>query len=234
MNANAPRYPCTVKTAAPETKLEDKDAAGATKGRAAWRFAREFVGLIVTALVLAIVIKTFFFQAFFIPSASMEGTLMIGDRVLVEKLPYDFHDPRRGDIVVFSDPHPAAGADRGFIGGFIHWVGEGIGVQRPENPDYIKRVIGLPGETVWATGGHVYVNGTRLSEPYLTERTADFPKHSVPAGELFVMGDNRNNSLDSRFTPTQGGLGYVPIDKVIGKAFVVVWPTSRWNTLGSG
>lgn len=223
-----------MKTAASETKPETENKPDAPKGNVAWRFVREFLGLIISALVLAILIKTFFFQAFFIPSASMEGTLMIGDRVLVEKLPYDFHDPRRGDVVVFSDPHPGPQDDRGVIGGFIHWVGEGIGVQRPADPDYIKRVIGLPGETISATAGHVYVNGTQLSEPYLTERTADFPKHTVPAGELFVMGDNRNNSLDSRFTPMQGGLGYVPIDKVIGKAFVIVWPTNRWNTLGSG
>ncbi len=225
-------------TADTEFDTEPKTDAGTTsgdpKGNPVLRFVREFVVLVVTALVLALVIKAFLVQAFFIPSASMEGTLMIGDRVLVEKLPYDFHDPRRGDIVVFSAPHPAPGTDRGIIGGFIHWVGEGIGVQRPENPDYIKRVIGLPGETVWATGGHVFVNGVQLSEPYLTETTADFPQHTVPAGDLFVMGDNRNNSLDSRFTPQQGGLGYVPIDKVIGKAFIIVWPTDRWNTLGSG
>jgi len=223
-----------VKTEAPETKTDGKSEADPPEGNASWRFVREVLGLIVTALVLAILIKTFFFQAFFIPSASMEGTLMIGDRVLVEKLPYDFHDPRRGDIVVFSDPHPVKQVDRGLIGGFAHWVGEGIGVQRPESPDFIKRVIGLPGETVWATGGHVYIDGVQLHEPYLTETTADFSKHTVPAGQLFVMGDNRNNSLDSRFTPQDGGLGYVPIDKVIGKAFVIVWPTNRWDTLGAG
>ena len=223
-----------MKTADQKTTASAQKKSEAPKGDPTWRFIREFFGLIITALVLAVLIKTFFFQAFFIPSASMEGTLMIGDRVLVEKLPYDFHDPRRGDIIVFSDPHPDPQASRGVIGGFVHWVGEGIGVQRPESPDYIKRVVGLPGETVWASGGHVYVDSVQLKEPYLTERTADFPKHTVPAGDLFVMGDNRNDSLDSRFSPDQGGLGYVPIDKVIGKAFVVVWPTSRWDTLGSG
>jgi signal peptidase I len=226
--------PVTTTAAEPKTDTKKKpDGDEGSERGGALRFLREFAGLLITALVLVLIIKTFFFQAFFIPSASMEGTLMVGDRVLVEKLPYDFHDPRRGDIIVFSDPHPPAGESRGLIGGFIHWVGEGIGVQRPENPDYIKRVIGLPGETVWATGGHVYVDGARLSEPYLTERTADFPKHTVPAGNLFVMGDNRDNSLDSRY-PATVGLGYVPIDKVIGKAFVIVWPTDRWNTLGSG
>ncbi|MEA2557404.1 MAG: signal peptidase [Actinomycetota bacterium] len=223
-----------MKTAETETKPEPVTKPKTPKGNAAWGVVREIAGLLIVALVLSIIIKTFFFQAFFIPSASMEGTLMVGDRVLVEKLPYVFHDPRRGDIVVFSAPHPVPQDDRGLVGGFIHWVGEGIGVQRPENPDYIKRVIGLPGDTVWATGGHVFVNNVPLSEPYLTERTADFPKHTVPQGDLFVMGDNRNNSLDSRFSPVQGGLGYVPIDKVIGKAFVIVWPTNRWNTLGAG
>jgi signal peptidase I len=223
-----------VKTDTPKTEPATDPAPKDSAATATWHVIREFLGLILTALLLAILIKTFLFQAFFIPSASMEGTLMVGDRVLVEKLPYDFHDPRRGDIIVFSDPHPGAEASRGVIGGFVHWIGEGIGVQRPENPDYIKRVIGLPGDTVSASGGHVYINGKKLSEPYLTETTAAFPAHKVPTGDLFVMGDNRNNSLDSRYTPTQGGLGYVPINKVIGKAFVIVWPTDRWNTLGSG
>ena len=195
------------------------------------RFLGSLPGLILIALVLALVIKGFLFQAFYIPSASMEPTLhgcdsCTGDRIIVNKVPYYFHDPRRGDIIVFSDPHPTATTSRGVVGGFVHWVVQGLGVQHPDNEDFVKRVIGLPGETVWAQGGSVYVNGVKLNEPYLTQRTADFPHTAVPQGDLFVMGDNRRDSLDSR-----SSLGFVPISNVIGKAEIIVWPPSRAGLL---
>jgi signal peptidase I len=183
------------------------------------QFLSELPGLILMAFVLALLIKTFLVQAFYIPSGSMEPTLMPGDRVLVLKVPYYFGEPDRGDIVVFEDPDPAGAPDRGIVGGFFHWMFEGLGVQRPDNEDFIKRVIGTPGDTVWARDGQVYVNGEPVDEPYLTQPTDDFRKQHVPEGQLFVMGDNRGNSLDSRFT-----LGTVPIDKVIGKAEVIIWP----------
>jgi signal peptidase I len=149
----------------------------------------------------------------------MEPTLVPGDRVLVLKVPYYFGDPDRGDIIVFEDPDPGKGPDRGLVGGFFHWMFEGLGVQRPDSEDFIKRVIGTPGDTVQAKDGKVFVNGDPIDEPYLTQRTDDFPKTTVPEGRLFVMGDNRGNSLDSRFS-----LGLVPIDNVVGKAEVVIWP----------
>jgi len=114
------------------------------------QFLGELPGLIIMAFVLALLIKTFLVQAFFIPSGSMEPTLMPGDRVLVLKVPYYFHDPRRGDIIVFEDPDPTDQPDRGAVGGFFHWMFEGLGVQRPDNEDFIKRVIGVPGDTVFA------------------------------------------------------------------------------------
>ena len=195
------------------------------------RFMGELPGLVIMALILAILIKTFLFQAFFIPSASMEPTLhgcdgCSGDRVLVTKIPYYFGDPKRGDIIVFSDPDPQKRPDRGIVGGVTHWLAQAVGVQKPDNEDFIKRVIGVPGDTVWGAHGKVYVNGVAISEPYLTEKTADFPKFHVPKDSYFVMGDNRNNSLDSRY-----GLGFIPRDAIIGKAFFIVWPPSRWNTL---
>jgi signal peptidase I len=190
------------------------------------RFLGELPGLILMAFVLAILIKTLLVQAFYIPSGSMEQTLQIGDRVLVQKVSYYFGDPQTGDVIVFRDPTPGRTPDRGLVGGFFHWLFEGLGVQRPDSEDFIKRVIGTPGDTVWAKKGTVYVNGTPLDEPYLNEKTADFPKTKVPPGKLFVMGDNRNNSLDSRF-----GLGFVDEGDVIGKAFVVIWPPSDASTI---
>ncbi|MDP9298991.1 MAG: signal peptidase I [Actinomycetota bacterium] len=196
------------------------------EGRGVLRFLGELPALIILAFVIALLIKTFLVQAFFIPSASMEPTLQKGDRVLVQKVSYYLHDPRRGDIIVFEDPHPSTEPARSVVGGFLHWMFEGLGVQRPENEDFIKRVIGLPGDTVWAAHGSVYVNGHKITEPYLTQKTQDFPHTKVPAGSLFVMGDNRSNSLDSRF-----GLGYVPENKVIGKAWLVIWPPGRAGLL---
>jgi signal peptidase I len=205
----------------------DPEAPAEKKKRfALLRFMGELPGLIIIAFILALLIKSFVVQAFFIPSGSMEPTLKIGDRVLVVKVPYYFHDPRRGDIIVFADPHPQAATQRGVVGGFFHWVVQGLGVQHPDNEDFIKRVIGLPGDTVWAKGGSVYVNGVKLVEPYLTQQTADFPHTAVPQGDLFVMGDNRGNSSDSRFS-----LGFIPIGKVIGKADIVIWPPSRLGLL---
>jgi len=174
------------------------------------RFLGELPGLVIMALVLAVLIKTFLFQAFYIPSASMEPTLhgcpgCSGDRVLVTKIPYYFGDPKRGDIIVFEDPDPAKRPDRGLIGGFTHWLFQAVGVQKPDNEDFIKRVIGLPGDTVWAKNGKVYVNDIAIAEPYLTQKTRDFPRTKVPKDSYFVMGDNRSNSLDSRF-----GLGFIP------------------------
>ena len=194
----------------------------------AWRYLREFGFLTLMALVIAIVIKTFLIQAFFIPSGSMEPTLMPNDRILVNRLAYRFGHIERGDIIVFADPTPTP-QDRGIVGTFLHWLGEGIGVVRPADDDFIKRVIALPGETWEIRDGVTYIDGRKLDEPYVNQADLDtrsFGPETVPDGMLFVMGDNRNHSGDSRFPPP-AGLGYIPIDRVIGQAFVTIWPPSR-------
>lgn len=201
--------------------------------RAPASFAREFLPLVASALILAVLIKSFLVQAFFIPSGSMQPTLQPGDRILVCRICTLFSDPGYGDVVVFSDPDPAPHEDRGAIGGFLHWLGEGIGVARPEDDDFIKRVVALEGDTWEIRRGRLFVNGARVREPYLAaERdTRDFGPETVPDGMLFVLGDNRPHSGDSRFPPP-GGLGYVPEDKVIGEAFVIAWPPSRIGGIG--
>jgi signal peptidase I len=221
----------TEERAAPEGSERDATEAQERHKNPVLRFLGELPGLILMALVLALLIKTFLFQAFFIPSESMDPTLTRGDRVLVTKIPYYFGDPERGDVIVFEDPEPGNEEDRGVIGGAIHWLFQGLGVQPPDHEDFIKRVIGLPGDTVWAKKGVVYVNGEPLEEPYLTVETRDFDKVKVPEDHLFVLGDNRNNSQDSRYglgVPGKGqpGIGFIPIDKVVGRAFFIVWPVS--------
>jgi signal peptidase I len=225
---SAPEPAAETAEAPPNSTDAPADERPDTSADAGWRFLREFGLLTLSALVIAILIKTFFVQAFFIPSGSMEPTLMPGDRILVNRLAYRFGHIERGDIIVFADPSPAP-QHRGVIGGVVHWLGEGVGVVRPANDDFIKRVIALPGETWEIRDGVTYVDGVKLDEPYVNHAEPDtrsFGPETVPGGMLFVMGDNRLHSGDSRFPPP-GGLGYIPIDKVIGQAFVTIYPPSR-------
>jgi signal peptidase I len=229
-------------TAPPETAADGQtggDGSGTSepstkkkRRRGGLSFLQELPFLLVVAFVLALLIKTFLVQAFYIPSESMDPTLKIGDRVLVNKLPYHFHPPRRGDIIVFEDPNPQPHPHRNPISAFVHWLGEGLGLATSPDKDFIKRVIGLPGDTVQVKVvngvGVVYINGKALSEPYLSpvKETRPFAPVKVPPDKLFVMGDNRTNSNDSRY-----GLGFIPEDKVVGRAFVIIWPPSRFRWL---
>ncbi len=193
-------------------------------------FLREVPVLVLIALVVAILIKTFLVQAFFIPSSSMEQTLVPGDRVLVNKLAYRFGDIHEGDVIVFKNPDEGAIPHRSVIGGFIHWFGEGLGFSQPPNEDLIKRVIGLPGDTVQIKDHTVFVNDKPLSEPYLTAAARasmnPYGPVTVPTGELFVLGDNRGDSADSRI------IGFIPEKNVVGRAFVIIWPPGDWGGLG--
>ena len=184
------------------------------------RTAIEWVVLILLALAIAFLIKTFLFQAFFIPSESMTPTLKVGDRVLVNKLSYDLHDVNRGDILVFEAPLSARS--------------DGI-------EDLVKRAVALAGETITADGdGHLLIDGRRLEEPYLPAGTistfTDVPPGCgtpvdggagcvVPVGRVFMMGDNRGASKDSRV------FGPIDIDTIVGRVFVRIWPISGLGLL---
>ena len=214
--------------------------AAARRPRKKRSFWREFPILVVVALVLAVVIKTYAIQAFFIPSGSMENTLEINDRVLVNKLVYDVRGIHRGDIVVFNgdgswDPGPPP-ANRNFAEKFVDGFASMFGFGHPGDI-LIKRVIGLPGDDVACCDeqGRVTVNGVPLTEQsYLYP--GDAPSEIrfnivVPPGRLWVMGDHRLISDDSRDHLGDPGGGTVPENAVIGRAFVIIWPPSRWRFL---
>jgi len=189
-------------------------------------FWMEMPILILVALVVAVVIKTFLVQAFYIPSSSMEDTLQVNDRVMVNKLAYRFGDIARGHIIVFDDPHGETVTDEGFVSSVFRNVAEAVGLSTPRS-EVIKRVIGLPGETVEISGGVVLIDGSPINEPYVRDGSvmADEPPVVVPPGHVFVMGDNRNASQDSRV------FGPIPEDEIVGRAFVIIWPPGRWGGL---
>ena len=203
----------------------------------------EFTILCVIAVVLALLIKTFLVQAFFIPSGSMENTLQIKDRILVNKLVYDFRAPHRGDIVVFKGPpswQPEVSTSSGgnAFSRFFHDIGSVIGISAPSDEDFVKRVIGVAGDHVVCCDarGRITVNGAPLTEPYLQPGNA--PSETpfnvvVPPGRLWVMGDHRDDSADSRFHLDDGHEGTIPVADVIGRASVLVWPINRWATFGT-
>ncbi len=217
----------TAGAAGPQPKVATTEPPPSGDRRKA-SFLREVPVLVLIALALAILIKTFVVQAFYIPSESMTPTLQVGDRVLVNKVVYKVGDIHRGDVIVFQNPDQTQLPHRNWLGAALHWLGEGLGLQQPENEDLIKRVIGLPGDTVEARNGRVYVNGRPLSEPYLPPGTTTVMSRTyrVPPGDLFVLGDNRGNSADSRV------FGFLPERDVIGKAFVIIWPPSDIGRLG--
>jgi signal peptidase I len=226
----------------PQLGADRPAAAKPPAGRRSRRrsFARELPVLIVVALVLALVIKTYAIQAFYIPSGSMENTLDIGDRVLINKLVYDFRGIHRGDIVVFNgegswdfNDTPTSSnlfsrlfGDLESIVGFNH-----------DSDIYIKRVIGLPGDRVACCDaeGRVTVNGVPLNEgSYLYPGNAPSTQRFniiVPANRLWVMGDHRLVSYDSRGHMGDPGGGTIPESSVLGRAFVIIWPPSRWGFL---
>jgi signal peptidase I len=210
---------------------------GRRRARPLWR---DLVIIVIVALVLTILLKTFVAQVFSIPSQSMENTLLPGDRVLVNKLVYRFRDIARGDVVVFSGQgswDPAAPPSPGNpLVRFWDDAKNLVGVSAP-GTDYIKRVIGLPGDHVACCDarGRVTVNGVPLNEQsyiYPGDVPSTMPfSVTVPPGRLWVMGDNRGDSDDSRYRKDAPGEGTIPESAVVGRAFVIIWPLSRITDL---
>jgi signal peptidase I len=194
-------------------------------------FWRELPVLVVIAFAVALLIKTFLLQAFYIPSASMEPTLVEGDRVLVEKVGYRFDDAERGDVVVFekdlgAPPLPGEEEDSLWTD-ITDGVRSLFGFPTGGSQDFIKRVIAIEGDTIEGREGRVFVNGEPVDEPYLPEglEISPFGPAEIPEDMIFVMGDNRNNSDDSR------SFGPIEEDTVVGRAFVLIWPPSDMSGL---
>lgn len=215
------------------------------KGNAFLRFLRDVVVILLAAIVISFLIKTFLIRSFYIPSESMEPTLDINDRIIVNELEPALMPIQHGDVVVFKDPGgwlppqpPALQHDaittawNGFL--------EFIGLVAPDDNDHlVKRVIGLPGDHVQCCNalGQMSINGVPLNEPYLqlppdtTRVSANDFDVVVPPNSLWVMGDNRYESADSRLNRDKPGNGFVPISNVVGRAIIISWPSSRWSWL---
>jgi signal peptidase I len=221
---------------ADEQVSADNEAKSGTKKR---HFGRDLAIIVVAALVLTILLKAFVVQVFSIPSGSMENTLLPGDRILVNKLVYQFRPIERGDIVVFSGTgswDPTTPAPSNPIVRFLDDAKSLVGVAAP-GTDYVKRVIGVPGDHVVCCNaqGQVTVDGVALSESsYLYPGAAPSQIRfniTVPPGRLWVMGDNRADSDDSRYRTGDPGGGTIPESAVVGRAFLIMWPLSRFGDL---
>lgn len=225
----------------------DPESGGSAAQRKKSSFWRELPILIGVALLLVFLIQQFLARVYVIPSGSMEQTLhgctgCAGDRILVEKVSYYFTDPSPGDVVVFKGPDTWTENDfqsqrsENAVVGFLESIGSVVGLAPPDEKDFVKRVIAVGGQTVQCCDAQqrVVVDGKPLDEPYIfwgggSAVQESFDAIRVPDGMLWVMGDNRNNSCDSRCQGNGGLAGMVPVANVIGKAQVIVLPPSRWG-----
>jgi signal peptidase I len=221
-----------------------QEAKPARKGRGWKIFVRDILIIFVAALLISFLIKTFLIRSFYIPSSSMENTLHIDDRIIVNQLEPDIIAIEHGDVVVFRDPGgwltPTIEAPTNWFVSGVDAVLAFVGLSAPDSNDHlIKRVIGLPGDVVVCCNdfGQLTVNGVPLEEPYVllpdgvTKVTRDDFSVTVPEGALWVMGDNRYNSADSAFHRDDPTGGFVPIDNVVGRALLISWPLEHWTWL---
>jgi signal peptidase I len=214
---SAPSFPDAELARDVSLPTETSDTSGPSS------FVLDLLGLAAKAIVVAVVIKLLLVQVFWIPSESMYDTLEVGDRVAVNKLAYRFGNVGRGNVVVF-DLEPRA--DESLPSTAVRTVAEAIGLRTPQS-DLIKRVIALPGESIEVRDNTVFIDGVALVEPYAIwdGQNPTFGPEVIPDGTVFVMGDNRSHSRDSRI------FGPVPQDRIIGRAFVVLWPVANWSGL---
>ncbi|WP_308464975.1 signal peptidase I [Rathayibacter soli] len=207
-------------------------------------FLRDILIIFVVAVLVSFLIKTFLVRSFYIPSGSMESTLLINDRIIVNELEPNLMPIHHGDVVVFTDPGgwlpPAAPVKQNPIAAGIDWALSVVGLSAPDSDDHlIKRVIGMPGDHVACCNalGQLSVNGVPLKEPYIKLPLGEVNAASVsfdvkvPKGDLWVMGDNRWDSQDSSRNQSLPGKGFVPIKDVVGRAVLISWPVSRWAYL---
>ncbi|MCU1558471.1 MAG: lepB [Microbacteriaceae bacterium] len=228
----------------PATSTPDVAETQRRKNRGVKLFIRDIVLIFVAAIIISVGIKAFLIRSFYIPSGSMENTLQINDRIIVNELVPKLVAVQHGDVVVFKDPGgwlpPTVPVQQNPFAAGVDWVLSVVGLSAPDSNDHlIKRVIGLPGDRVACCNafGQMTVNGIPLVEPYLklpagvTKASGDDFSVTVPKNSLWVMGDNRYDSKDSRYNRSTPSNGFVPMDDVVGRAFVISWPSSHWNWL---
>ena len=185
--------------------------------------------MLLVALAVAVIIKTFLVQPFYVPSESMLPTIEVNDRVMISKLNYQFADPQRGDIVVFISPFNDEIDNESLFESVVRHVLEAVGIRTASADDLIKRVVAVGGDTVEVKGGFLFVNGLQVDEPYLVSEglMPDFAAVVVPPESVFVMGDNRAVSYDSR------KFGAIPEEDLLGEAVIRIWPLSRLGSIDS-
>ena len=225
-----------------ETAPEVDETDEAPRRHGALTALKETAIIVVVALALSFLIKTFLVQPFFIPSESMADTLQVGDRVLVTKFAPGPFDVNRGDVVVFKDPGGWLGpqpqrSGQNTLAEVLHNVGVFVGLVPADAGEHlIQRVVGVEGDEVECCDdeGRVTVNGVALDEPYLAEGADPSEMEfsiTVPSASLWVMGDNRQRSEDSRYHQGRPGGGSIPVSEVVGVSFVKIWPVSRWSVM---
>jgi len=236
----------TEQTAPAEPIPTPRRSSDASRRHRGWLyFLRDVLVIVLIAILVSFLVKTFVVRSFYIPSGSMEDTLLVNDRILVDEITPRFGGYDRGQIIVFRDPGgwlpPSSAAARPPVIEAIDWVLALVGLSAPDSDDHlVKRLIGLPGDHVVCCNaiGQVTINGVPVDETaYLklpngeTRASGDPFDIVVPEDSLWVLGDNRYRSKDSRYNQDQPGKGFVPVENVVGRAFLITWPLARFGAL---